>query len=149
FPIHSTVLNRIADVFPVRPLNEALIGPFARHADVSGGHLAVLLAWGVAGALIGGRRFRWGPRPPDAVFAHPAQRVLHLAPVLVGEPVAAVGRERAHARIGGITAFAQRIDVPAVDVDPAADLGTESDAAVPRHDDGHVRHGTVEHVECR
>src|SRR5215475_5864475 len=28
FPIHSTVLYRIADVFPVRPLNEALIGPF-------------------------------------------------------------------------------------------------------------------------
>jgi len=63
FPIHSTVLNRIADVFPVRPLNEALIGPFARHAGVSGGHLAVLLAWGVAGALIGVRRFRWDPRP--------------------------------------------------------------------------------------
>ena len=63
FPIHSTVLNRIADVFPVRPLNEALIGPFARHAGVSGGHLAVLLAWGVADALIGVRRFRWDPRP--------------------------------------------------------------------------------------
>jgi ABC-2 type transport system permease protein len=48
FPIHSTLLNRIADVFPVRPLNEALIGPFARHTGFSGGHLAVLLAWGIA-----------------------------------------------------------------------------------------------------
>lgn len=63
FPIHSAVLNRIADVFPVRPFNEALLGPFAQHRGVAAGHLSVLLAWGVLGAVVGIRRFRWDPRP--------------------------------------------------------------------------------------
>lgn len=63
FPIHSSVLNHIADVFPVRPFNEALIGPFARHTGFAWKHLAVLLAWGVIGAVIAIRRFRWDPRP--------------------------------------------------------------------------------------
>jgi ABC-2 type transport system permease protein len=63
FPIHSSVLNRISDIFPIRPFNEALIGPFARHSGFDWNHLAVLLIWGVAGALIAVRRFRWDPRP--------------------------------------------------------------------------------------
>ncbi len=32
FPIHSTVLNNIASVLPLRPFNQALIGPFGRPA---------------------------------------------------------------------------------------------------------------------
>jgi ABC-2 type transport system permease protein len=63
FPIESSVLNRIAGVFPVRPFNEALIGPFARHTGFDWHHLGVLLAWGVVGALVAIRRFRWDPRP--------------------------------------------------------------------------------------
>lgn len=63
FPIHSSVLNHIADVFPVRPFNEALLGPFAQHTGFDWPHLAVLLAWGVVGAAVAVRRFRWDPRP--------------------------------------------------------------------------------------
>lgn len=63
FPIHSAVLNRIADVLPVRPFNEALLGPFAEHTGFDWPHLGVLLAWGVVGAAVAVRRFRWDPRP--------------------------------------------------------------------------------------
>jgi ABC-2 type transport system permease protein len=63
FPIHSGVLNTIANIFPVRPFNQALIGPFSRHTGFDWNHLGVLLAWGVAGAFIAIRRFRWDPRP--------------------------------------------------------------------------------------
>lgn len=63
FPIHSDVLNTIAGIFPVRPFNEALLGPFAHHTGFDWNHLAVLLAWGVAGAVVAVRRFRWDPRP--------------------------------------------------------------------------------------
>jgi len=57
------VLNHIADAFPVRPFNEALIGPVARHTGFAWGHLGVLFAWGLGGVLIAIRRFRWDPRP--------------------------------------------------------------------------------------
>jgi ABC-2 type transport system permease protein len=62
-PIHSEVLNRIADALPVRPFNLALLGPFAQHTGFDWPHLGVLLAWGVLGAFIAIRRFRWDPRP--------------------------------------------------------------------------------------
>jgi ABC-2 type transport system permease protein len=62
FPIHASVLNRIADVFPIRPFNQALIGPFALHSGFDWNHLAVLLLWGLAGAVVAVRRFRWDPR---------------------------------------------------------------------------------------
>ncbi len=63
FPVHSGVLNHIADVMPVRPFNEALLGPFAQHTGFDWPHLGVLLAWGVIGAAVAIRRFRWDPRP--------------------------------------------------------------------------------------
>ena len=63
FPIHSGVLNTIAGIFPVRPFNQALTGPFAMHTGFDWNHLGVLLAWGVAGAFVAIRRFRWDPRP--------------------------------------------------------------------------------------
>jgi ABC-2 type transport system permease protein len=62
-PIHSQLLNSIAGWLPVRPFNEALTGPFAEHSGAEWGHLAVLAAWGVAGAIVAVRRFRWNPRP--------------------------------------------------------------------------------------
>jgi ABC-2 type transport system permease protein len=63
FPIHSAVLNRISGALPVRPFNQALLGPFAQHAGFDWKHLCVLLAWGAVGALVAIRRFRWDPRP--------------------------------------------------------------------------------------
>lgn len=62
-PIHSQALNRVAGLLPVRPLNQALLGPFAQHTGVNWHSLAVLAAWGAAGTLIAIRRFRWAPRP--------------------------------------------------------------------------------------
>ena len=62
FPIHSAVLNRISGALPVRPFNQALLGPFAQHTGFDWKHLGVLLAWGAVGALVAIRRFRWEPR---------------------------------------------------------------------------------------
>jgi ABC-2 type transport system permease protein len=62
-PIHSQLLNRIAGWLPVRPFNEALTGPLSRHTGADWRHLAVLAAWGVVGAVVAIRRFRWDPRP--------------------------------------------------------------------------------------
>jgi ABC-2 type transport system permease protein len=62
-PIHSQALNQVASILPVRPLNQALLGPFAEHTGVNWHSLAVLAAWGAAGTLIAIRRFRWDPRP--------------------------------------------------------------------------------------
>ncbi len=62
-PIHSEVLNRISGALPVRPFNQALLGPFAQHTGPDWRNLGVLLAWGAAGAFVAVRRFRWDPRP--------------------------------------------------------------------------------------
>jgi ABC-2 type transport system permease protein len=62
-PIHSQLLNRIAGWLPVRPFNEALTGPLAQHAGADWRHLAVLAGWGIVGAVVAVRRFRWDPRP--------------------------------------------------------------------------------------
>ena len=62
-PIHSAVLNRITGWLPVRPFNEALTGPLASHTGVDWSHLGVLATWGVLGAIVAVRRFRWDPRP--------------------------------------------------------------------------------------
>lgn len=63
FPIHSRLLNQVASWLPVRPFNEALTGPLSQHAGADWRHLAVLAAWGLAGAVVAIRRFRWDPRP--------------------------------------------------------------------------------------
>jgi ABC-2 type transport system permease protein len=62
-PIHSAVLNRITDALPVRPFNQALLGPFAQHSGFDWKSLGVLAAWGAVGAIVAIRRFRWDPRP--------------------------------------------------------------------------------------
>jgi ABC-2 type transport system permease protein len=61
-PIHSQALNRVASVLPVRPLNQALLGPFAEHTGVNWHSLAVLAGWGAIGTVVAIRRFRWEPR---------------------------------------------------------------------------------------
>ena len=63
FPIHAGALNTIAGILPVRPFNQALLGPFAQHTGFDWHSLGVLLAWGVIGAMVAIRRFRWDPRP--------------------------------------------------------------------------------------
>ncbi|MEU0246764.1 ABC transporter permease [Streptomyces sp. NPDC006235] len=63
FPIHSEVMNTIAGVLPVKPFNDAMLAAFAHGAGVQWKELAVLAAWGVVGALIAVRSFRWDPRP--------------------------------------------------------------------------------------
>jgi ABC-2 type transport system permease protein len=62
-PIHSGVLNRVSDALPVRPFNQALLGPLAEHTGFDWRSLGVLLAWGALGAVVAVRRFRWDPRP--------------------------------------------------------------------------------------
>ncbi|HUB40768.1 MAG TPA: ABC transporter permease [Streptosporangiaceae bacterium] len=62
-PIHSEMLNRVAGWLPVRPFNEALLGPLALHEGPDWKHLAVVAAWGCAGTVVGVWRFRWTPRP--------------------------------------------------------------------------------------
>ena len=62
-PIHSRSLNQVANMLPVRPFNQALLGPFAEHTGVNWHSLAVLAAWGAAGTLVAIWRFRWAPRP--------------------------------------------------------------------------------------
>ncbi len=63
FPIHSDVLNTIAGVLPVKPFNDAMLAPFAQGGGFQWKELGILLAWGVLGAFIAVRRFRWDPRP--------------------------------------------------------------------------------------
>ena len=63
-PIHSRALNQVANVLPVRPFNQALLGPFAGHSGVR-----LATAWpcwppgAPTGTLVAIRRFRWAPRP--------------------------------------------------------------------------------------
>jgi len=58
-------MQRIGDVFPVKHVFEALLtafDPSTTGAGIAGADLAVVAAWGVAGALVAVRRFRWAPR---------------------------------------------------------------------------------------
>ncbi|MEU7313480.1 ABC transporter permease [Streptomyces sp. NPDC007083] len=61
-PIHNQLVESVTAVLPVRPFNQALL-----QAVQDGGfawrHLLTLLVWGVAGAVVAVRRFRWDPRP--------------------------------------------------------------------------------------
>ncbi|MFI1368402.1 hypothetical protein [Streptomyces griseochromogenes] len=62
-PIHSAPLNGIAGALPVKPFNDALLRAFTtNHAGLPWRDHGVLLLWGVAGAAVAVRRFRWDPR---------------------------------------------------------------------------------------
>ncbi|WP_406331806.1 ABC transporter permease [Streptomyces sp. NBC_00203] len=63
FPIHAGVLNTIAGLLPVKPFNEAMMAPFTHGGGYQWKELGVLAAWGVLGAVVAVRRFRWDPRP--------------------------------------------------------------------------------------
>jgi len=58
-------LVNVANVFPIRHLQQALLAAFnpaAAGSAIEVGHLAVLAAWGVAGAAFAFWRFAWVPR---------------------------------------------------------------------------------------
>ncbi len=61
-PIHSAALNSVSGMLPIRPFNQALLGAL-NGSGLAWTHLAVLAAWGIVGAVVGIRRFRWNPRP--------------------------------------------------------------------------------------
>ncbi|MEU4150355.1 ABC transporter permease [Streptomyces sp. NPDC026659] len=59
-PIHSHALNTLASALPVKPFNDALLHAFTPgHTGLPWGDYGVLAAWGVAGAVVAVRRFRW------------------------------------------------------------------------------------------
>ena len=58
-------MNTVAGIFPIRPLFQSLLTAFdpqTTGAGIEWGHLAVILAWGVAGLVVAIRGFRWVPR---------------------------------------------------------------------------------------
>ncbi|MEO8456730.1 MAG: ABC transporter permease [Chloroflexota bacterium] len=60
-----TWLNIVGNVFPVKPFALALEHAYNPHIQGAGfewGHLAVVAAWGVVGALVALRYFSWEPR---------------------------------------------------------------------------------------
>ena len=65
-PVEDTsLIGRIAAVFPVRALNRSMVAVFDPLQSGNGIHLTyllVMLAWGLAGLAISLRRFRWEPR---------------------------------------------------------------------------------------
>ena len=65
FPVPpSSILSRIATVFPVRHLIQASFAVFDVRQGGSGlrlGDLAIVALWGLAGAVFAARRFRWEP----------------------------------------------------------------------------------------
>jgi ABC-2 type transport system permease protein len=64
---NDSLLGRIAAVFPIRHLNEAMIGafnPFGTGTGLAARHLAMLVLWGIIGIAVALRRFSWEPRIP-------------------------------------------------------------------------------------
>ncbi len=64
----DSILTKIGDVFPVRHFVNAVFAAFdprIAHGLAhgwAGSDLAVVAAWGVVGAVVAVRRFRWDPR---------------------------------------------------------------------------------------
>ncbi len=64
FTVNNNTMRAIANVFPVKHLNQALVTVFNPHttgSGVKGWDLAVLAIWGLASLLIATRFFRWTP----------------------------------------------------------------------------------------
>ncbi len=60
----DSTLAKIANIFPIRHLNQqmlAVFNPFASGTGIVASHSAMLLAWGAAGLAVSLRRFRWEP----------------------------------------------------------------------------------------
>ena len=64
FPVPSdSPLSSLASIFPVQHLVKATVAAFNPNiaAGIPWGHLAVIAAWGTAGAVVAVKRFRWNP----------------------------------------------------------------------------------------
>jgi ABC-2 type transport system permease protein len=65
-PVSSTsTLGRVAQVFPVRHLVQAMVAvfnPFGGGTGITAVHTLVLIGWGAVGLFFSVRRFRWEPR---------------------------------------------------------------------------------------
>ena len=58
-------MQRVGDVFPVKHLFEAILtafDPTTTGTGIAWGDLAVIVLWGLFGAVVAVRRFRWAPR---------------------------------------------------------------------------------------
>jgi ABC-2 type transport system permease protein len=67
FPVTNETINRISNIFPVRPFQQAIFTAIdPRHVTFGppGHDLLVLVAWAVGGALVATRTFRWERRGP-------------------------------------------------------------------------------------
>ncbi|MBQ0866976.1 ABC transporter permease [Streptomyces sp. A73] len=62
-PVHNAILENLTGVLPVRPFNQALLQAIGPDGGFAWRHLLVLVLWGVLGAAVAVRRFRWDPRP--------------------------------------------------------------------------------------
>lgn len=58
----GSVLDRIAEVFPVSHLFTAALGTTGATSESPWGHLVVVALWGLGGSAVAARRFRWEPR---------------------------------------------------------------------------------------
>jgi ABC-2 type transport system permease protein len=61
----TSPLGRVAAVFPVRHLVQAMVAvfdPFGGGVGIVATHTLVMVGWGVLGLLVSLRRFRWEPR---------------------------------------------------------------------------------------
>jgi ABC-2 type transport system permease protein len=64
----SSALGRIAVVFPVRHLIQAMVhvfDPFAGGTGIVATHTLIMIGWGLAALIFSLRRFRWEPRIPS------------------------------------------------------------------------------------
>lgn len=62
FPIASSFLNTLANIFPVRPFTKAIFTPFAAHGGLDLAALRTVLIWGLVAAVVAVHRFRWDAR---------------------------------------------------------------------------------------
>lgn len=61
----SSVLSKIAVLFPARPLIKTMVAvfnPFGTGSGLTFAHIGMLLLWGVIGLAVAVRRFRWEPQ---------------------------------------------------------------------------------------
>ncbi len=57
-------MSEVAEVFPVKPLFDALLTAFDPNTTgvgIAAGELAVVAAWGIAGLTVAAKRLRWTP----------------------------------------------------------------------------------------
>ncbi|MEU8251559.1 ABC transporter permease [Nonomuraea sp. NPDC048916] len=86
-------LDVIGWIFPLRHFANAVgddLNPFLTGAGFHGDHLAVLAAWGIAGAAVALWRFEWEPRP-EWLAAARARRTRRTRPTGLTRPVQPTG----------------------------------------------------------